>query len=170
MPKVIRRFSRPAKTEPTQKKRISFDPRGNRVRFVQTVPRSRNTDFWFTEVERVVRKGLQFEVEPNIDVDVSTDVRLQITAVAQALGKVSASPPAGAPHGRSFLEVQELLPSFSGVAAVRTRKWHTLGSVGVGEISRLRIILPAGSYLIRCVGHLPVQVFGQAWDRERELV
>lgn len=48
--------------------------------------------------------------------------------------------------------------------------WLTMGSVCPGQMQRLRVILPAGLYELRCEGDSdPVQVFAQDWDFEEKL-
>lgn len=137
---------------------ITFNPNGNKVRFVRVPPRSQNRHFWFTESQRVVRKGLQFELEPDINTELATDGRVQLTAIMQSVGTSSSH--------RAFVEVREEGLSLGGPYV---GSWICIGSVAAGSTQRVRVILPVGSYQLRCVGGTAVQVVGQVWDVEREL-
>lgn len=155
------------KKAPTQQqqrtKHISFDPNRNRVRFVRVPPRSQNDKYWFTETERVVRKGLQFEVEPNIAIEVTIDCRIKLTGLAQDTKAGSAG--AAAPSGRVFLEVKEASPFFGDDA-----EWVTVGSVAPGALEKINVTLPSGAFQLRSSGaKASLQVLAEAWDLEREL-
>ncbi|EPY34738.1 hypothetical protein STCU_00376 [Strigomonas culicis] len=127
-----------------------------------------NDLFWFTEQQKIVKKGLQFELEPSISVEVTVDCKMQLTSIACPCSvtlskgthqKSGAAMPAAA---RAYLEVREQLP-FS-----EPGKWVCVGSVSPESVSMIRIIFPAGSYQLRCVGG-PLVVFSQVWDVETQL-
>ncbi|KAG5500415.1 hypothetical protein JKF63_03508 [Porcisia hertigi] len=163
------------------RKRISFNANRNRVRFICVPPRSQNSKFWFTETQRVVKKGLNFEVEPDIMIEVNIECRMQITALARkplfppvkapaANGSAGASTSSTASSAkRSYVEVEEAVPLFFADSRERDR-WQCIGSVGAGEMSKVRVVMPPGSYRFRCVGGDAVQIFAQVWDIERELI
>ncbi|KAK7200981.1 hypothetical protein NESM_000157500 [Novymonas esmeraldas] len=164
----------------TARKSISFNSNRNKVRFIRVPPRSQNRKFWFTETQRIVKKGLNFEVEPDVMIEVNIDCRMQITALARkplalsarastagGIAAASASPAALA--RRSYVEVEETQPLFT-PDRVKGSRWQCIGSVSAGEMTKTRIVLPPGSYRVRCVGGDVVQVFAQAWDVERELI
>ncbi|GET90009.1 hypothetical protein, conserved [Leishmania tarentolae] len=164
------------------RKRISFNANRNTVRFIRVPPRSQNGKFWFTETQRIVKKGLNFEVEPEIMIEVNIECRMQITALARKplsqLGKppaangisgATASSSAASVAKRSYIEVEETDPLFLPDARKRDR-WQCIGSVGSGEMLKVRVVMPPGSYRMRCIGGDVVQIFAQAWDVERELV
>ncbi|CAC9502591.1 conserved hypothetical protein [Leishmania infantum JPCM5] len=164
------------------RKSISFNANRNKVRFIRVPPRSQNGKFWFTETQRIVKKGLNFEVEPEIMIEVNIECRMQITALARRplsqLGKspaangiagAAASSSAASAAKRSYVEVEETVPLFLPDARKRDR-WQCIGSVGAGEMSKVRVVMPPGSYRMRCNGGDVVQIFAQAWDIERELI
>ncbi|KPI89140.1 hypothetical protein ABL78_1784 [Leptomonas seymouri] len=163
------------------RKSITFNSNRNRVRFIRVPPRSQNQKFWFTETQRVVRKGLNFEVEPEIMIEVNIECRMQITAIARKPLPPTAK--AGAAAGltkgsssamtsslkRSFVEVQETNSLFCCDARGQDR-WQCIGSVWAGEMKKVLVVMPPGMYRMRCLGGDAVQLFAQAWDIERELV
>lgn len=163
------------------RKSISFNSNRNKVRFIRVPPRSQNQKFWFTETQRVVKKGLNFEVEPDIMIEVNIECRMQITAMARRplshAGKTVAN--AGLPKGsaaamasssqRSFVEVQET-NSLLCCDARGNDRWQCIGSVGAGDLKKVLVVMPPGMYRMRCLGGDAVQLFAQAWDIERELV
>ncbi|CCW68717.1 unnamed protein product [Phytomonas sp. Hart1] len=147
----------------SRKKRISFDPRGNRVRLVPTPPKSEYKNYWFSESSCINRKGLQIEVEPNITIELNIQCRMQLTSLAQS------STLSDVPHSnsRGFLEVKQLFLSLLGSAV--EQNWHCVGSVCPGSLEKINVVLPEGFYHLRCLGRNPIQVFAQVWDVEREL-
>lgn len=165
-----------------KKKSISFDPNRNKVRFIRVPPRSQNPEYWFSERRKLVRKGLQFEIDPDIGIEVNVDSRLRISAmVYPSKGSLAASPSlpssSEASRDRAFLEVKELPVSLFGDpdenddADQEGGKWICVGSVAAGGMAKLNVMLPAGVYQLRCSGNTrSLQVFGQAWDVEMELV
>ncbi|CCW62381.1 unnamed protein product [Phytomonas sp. EM1] len=146
-----------------RRKHISFDPRGNRVRFVPTPPKSEYKNYWFSESQHVVRKGIQIEVEQDIAIALNVECRLQLTSLTQA------STPSNGPHSNSrvFLEVKEL--SLSSLGEVDEESWYCVGSVCPGSVEKICVVLPAGLYHMRSVGKNPIHVFAQMWEVEREL-
>lgn len=163
------------------RKSISFNSNRNKVRFIRVPPRSQNQKFWFTETQRVVKKGLNFEVEPEIMIEVNIDCRMQITAIARKplSHAAKAAAAAGLAKGssaamtsssqRSFVEVQETDSLFCTDARGQPR-WQCIGSVGEGDLKKVLVVMPPGMYRMRCLGGDAVQLFAQAWDIERELV
>ncbi|KPA85446.1 hypothetical protein ABB37_01745 [Leptomonas pyrrhocoris] len=163
------------------RKRISFNSNRNKVRFIHVPPRSQNKKFWFTETQRVVKKGLNFEVEPEIMIEVNIECRMQITAMARKPPShaAKAAATAGLAKGsslvmtsssqRSFVEVQETNSLFCCDARGQDR-WQCIGSVGASEMKKVLVTMPPGTYRMRCVGGGSVQLFAQAWDIERELI
>ncbi|KAH9586106.1 hypothetical protein LSM04_001361 [Trypanosoma melophagium] len=169
-------------TTESRRKHISFSRDGNTVRFVKPPPRSMNSQYWFTETESVVKKGISFEIEPHIHVSLEVGCRMQLTSVA-APPSSSSPDVAGDPRlnhkkrgrgehhnnnnknkegGRVFLEIREELGGPS--------RWLTVGSAAAGEVSTLRVVLPAGVYSLRAAGaSRPLLVFAQAWDLETKL-
>lgn len=163
------------------RKSISFNSNRNRVRFIRVPPRSQNQRFWFTEMQRVVKKGLNFEVEPEVMVEVNIECRMQITAIARkplshalksaaVAGLTKRSPAAMTSLSRrTFVEVQETNSLFCCDAQGQDR-WQCIGSVGAGDMKKVVVVMPPGMYRVRCLGGDAVQLFAQAWDIERELV
>ncbi|CAJ1009961.1 hypothetical protein Q4I28_005275 [Leishmania naiffi] len=164
------------------RKKISFNANRNKVRFIRVPPRSQNRKFWFTETQRIVKKGLNFEVEPEIMIEVNIECRMQITALARKpLSQLGKGPAANGIEGaaassslaslakRSYIELEETDPLFLPDARKRNR-WQCVGSVSSGEMTKVRIVMPPGSYRMRCTGGDVVQVFAQSWDIERELI
>lgn len=169
------------------RKSISFNSNRNKVRFIRVPPRSQNRKFWFTETQRIVKKGLNFEVEPDIMIEVNIECRMQITALSRkpsqsagrpasngvaAAAAASSSSPAASPSSpakRSFIEVEELNPLLSFMSGSESH-WQCIGSVAAGEMCKVLVVMPPGNYRVRCIGNDAVQVFAQAWDVERELV
>ncbi|KAG8345829.1 hypothetical protein TRVL_03344 [Trypanosoma vivax] len=167
------------------RKRISFNCDGNKVRFVKPPPRALNHLFWFTEVTSVVKRGLTIEVEPNIHVEVSVDCRLQLTSMA--------SKPSSSTHnllvhnapGNQQRGSNSIVGSNNGEGQGRVSlqiccehtlgltytnmKWFTIASVCAGQLEKIRVVLPAGCYTLRCVGPRPLQLFAQAWEIESKL-
>ncbi|ORC89716.1 uncharacterized protein TM35_000112500 [Trypanosoma theileri] len=156
----------------SRRKHISFSRDGNKVRFVKPPPRSMNHQYWFTETESVVKKGINFEVEPYINVSLEVGCRMQLTSV---VAPPSSSPdPAREPRpnhkkrereeeesGRVFLEIRE---------GEGPSRWLTVASAAAGEVSTLRVVLPAGVYALRVTGApRSLLVFAQAWDLETKL-
>ncbi|KEG14098.1 hypothetical protein DQ04_00621070 [Trypanosoma grayi] len=159
------------------RKHISFSRDGNKVRFVKPPPRSMNRRYWFTETESVVKKGVSFEIEPDINVSVDVGCRMQLTSIAsQSSSFLHASPGGDAVgkkrHGSStrvFLEVK-VGPSLGLLGGARgSSRWYTVASVNEGHVEKTRVILPPGTYMLRCVGERPIQIFAQAWDLETKL-
>ncbi|RNF00142.1 hypothetical protein TraAM80_07783 [Trypanosoma rangeli] len=161
------------------RKHISFARDGIKVRFVKPPPRSMNHRYWFTETESVAKKGISFEVEPDIAVSVDVSCRMQLTGVAsqscKALPLLSTNTVAGKQkpnsksNGRVYLRLKAN-PSLGALGAVqRASRWLTVASVEEGHIEKIRVILPVGSYTLSCVGPRPVQVFAQVWDLETRL-
>lgn len=145
-------------------KSIKFLMGENKVRFIRVPPRSRNKEFWFTETQRIVRKGLQFEVEPNIHTHIEVTCRLHLSTLAMSASSASSS--SAVP--RSVLMVlEEGEPLFGGVSH---KKWLAVGTVSPGQMVPIKVVFPPGNYLVRCEGECRLQVFGQSWDVERELV
>eukprot|EP00796_Vickermania_ingenoplastis_P008329 gene8329-5839_t len=134
------------------------------VRFIRVPPRSHNKDFWFSEYQRIVKKGMQFEVEPNINAGVEVDCRLQLCTLAMSS---AASPSRGQRSVVSVLNEQDLFADPT--VATNGQQWFAIGRVGPGEMTAVKVILPPGSYQLRCQGEHPVQIFAQAWDVERHL-
>lgn len=143
------------------KKSIRFAVGDNRVRYVHPPPRSLNKDYWFTETQRVVKKGLQFEIEPHVNTAVNVDCRLQLCTLS--LSSACASSSSVAPT-RGFVSILD-----EGVFTAH-RGWLSLGSVAAGEMAAVKVVLPPGSYQLRCEGTHPIQIFAQAWDIERQLI
>ncbi|RNF10361.1 uncharacterized protein Tco025E_06807 [Trypanosoma conorhini] len=161
------------------RKHISFARDGIKVRFVKPPPRSMNHRYWFTETEAVAKKGLSFEVEPDIAVSVDVSCRVQLTGVASQSckaprflftgGVAGKHRPNSKSSGRVYLDLKAN-PSLGVIGAVqRASRWLTVASVEEGHIEKVRVILPPGSYTLRCVGPRPVQVFAQVWDFETRL-
>ncbi|KAF8275808.1 hypothetical protein C3747_10g444 [Trypanosoma cruzi] len=161
------------------RKHISFARDGVKVCFVKPPPRSMNHCYWFTETELVAKKGLFFEVEPDIDLSVDVMCRMQLTSVASQPwksprlfskgGGAGEKRPKGRSSERVFLEIKAS-PSLGSIGVSRrASRWLTVASVEEGQLEKVRVILPAGSYALRCVGPRPVQVFAQVWDVETRL-
>jgi hypothetical protein len=162
------------------RKSISFNSNRNKVRFIRVPPRSQNRKFWFTETQRIVKKGLNFEVEPEIMIEVNIECRMQITAIARkplsgaakaaAATSLAKRVPSFLPSSqRSFVEVQETNSLFCSDVHGRDR-WQCIGSVAEGDMKKVLVVMPPGMYRMRCLGGGAVQLFAQAWDIERELV
>ncbi|KAG5498243.1 hypothetical protein JIQ42_03048 [Leishmania sp. Namibia] len=174
--------SKPNAAPRKTRKSISFNSNRNKVRFIRVPPRSQNRKFWFTETQRIVKKGLNFEVEPDIMIEVNIECRMQITTLARkplaesgkapatnGIAGAAASSSAASAATRSYIEVEETEPLFLPDSRKRDR-WQCIGSVGAGEMAKVRVVMPPGSYRMRCVGGDVVQIFAQAWDLERELI
>lgn len=146
-----------------RRKAISFDSNRDQVHPVRVPPRTQNAEYWFSERQKMVKKGLNFEIEPDISVEVNVDSKLQIGAIAYP------AVPSTSSSARVFLEVKELQMSLFGGDG-SDEHWLCVGSVAPGGLQKVKLILPPGMYQLRCVGgKSPVQLFGQAWDVEREL-
>lgn len=162
-----------------KKKHISFDLARNKVSFVKPPPRVKNSEYWFTEVNRIEKKALTFDLEPNVTIEVTVDCRMQLLSLAQ---------PNPSGKERAYVEVcQEAQLSMEDMSIIKgmdnseaselletlfsnkKEEWICIGSVGK-QVQRLRVMLPPGMYKIRCVGNKNVRVFSQVWDIEQELV
>lgn len=153
------------------KKSIRFDTSKNTVHFVHPPPRSRNKEYWFTETQRIVRKGVAFDVEPGINTAVTVTCRLQLCTLAMKRS-VEPTTRSNSSSSRSVVSILEEESSLFLPRGVPRRgpRWLAVGSTVPGAMNPVKVVLPPGSYQIRCEGHRPVQVFAQAWDVERELI
>lgn len=154
------------------RKGISFATSENKVSFVRVPPRTENSSYWFTETQRIVRKGIHFEVEPLVNTGVQVDCRLQLTSLACS----TITGEKHAKHERSCVSLLSEDPIGLGFPFQLAQdklstgsSWLAIGSVSPGEIKSVKVILPPGPYQLRCEGPRPVQVFAQVWDVEREL-
>ncbi|KAG5474326.1 hypothetical protein LSCM1_03106 [Leishmania martiniquensis] len=164
------------------RKSVSFNSNRNKVRLIRVPPRSQNRKFWFTETQRIVKKGLNFEVEPDIMIEMNIECRLQLTTLARkplaqsgrapaanGIAGAAAASSAASAVKRSYIEVEETEPLLLPDSRKHDR-WQCIGSVGAGEMVKVRVAMPPGCYRMRCIGGDIVQIFAQAWDIERELI
>lgn len=128
----------------------------------------------------MVKKGMHFELDPDFMVSLNISGRLQLTVLSREREVEVVRPPAIAAataagavasqrHNRSFVDVMENSSLFC-TTATGADRWHCIGSVAVGEMAKVRVVVPPGSYRFRTRGGGRVQLFAQVWDIERELV
>lgn len=72
-----------------KRKSISFSTGENCVRLVKAPPKAERSRYWFTTTQRVVKKGVLFEVDPEIYTAVEVDCRMQLCTIAKSADAVA---------------------------------------------------------------------------------
>ncbi|CBH17776.1 hypothetical protein, conserved [Trypanosoma brucei gambiense DAL972] len=148
------------------RKRISFMQNRNTVRLVKPPPRCLNSEYWFTETMSIVKKGDAFEIRQGNIFTLEVEKRMQLTSVASRSPTTSSSSSHDGSDGRVSLQI--MAADLFGLRSP-SNKWLSIASVREGEVEKVRVILPEGIYMLRCVGRRPVQVFVLNWCLIRRL-
>nr|CCC95385.1 unnamed protein product [Trypanosoma congolense IL3000] len=161
---------------PVTRKRIRFVQDRNVVHHVKPPPRSMNSQFWFSEKAATVLRGLTLEVCPGEGMFVVVETEMHLTSITLSPAEPKCpgngglsnenKPHGGNKSGRSFLQIKE---ENTFLRQATCGKWMCLGSVAGGTAEKLHVRLPAGSYVLRCVGTRSIQVFAQLLDLTSKL-
>jgi hypothetical protein len=177
-----------------KKKHVTFmKPSDNKVKLVVPPSPAEKGKYWFQETETQVVKPVIFTISSMDKVSIEVDTALMITAVvAQTAEKKQPSPKRrreeeqtkeGRPQqqattsllvcrnmGGVYDSLDERLQMAMGnkaqvVAQRRKELWFTTATVAdVGTAVRTHVILPPGTYIIKCAGPHDLIVFAQAED------
>ena len=155
-----------ARSHHMAKKRITFVNGGNKVAKIFPPRKEEAKDFWFQPREGVVTKPFSFEVAPMDVVTIDIGLSVKLHSLAADFRDDAAPRPSGTHTfgSKSSYFRDRVALWISQHHGKKSQDWICCGSVGIGRVEKIHIVLPAGKYFLRTDSAVHLSVLGTAAD------